>query len=313
MLRSPFKTTFNQLWYQRLWLKLTRLNCPLFFMAWLRKYLSGRTAYIEIKGIRSPCFHLHKGLPQGSCIGPVLYILFHYDIVNSLTVIHWGHLFADDLAILFSPSSMISSSAMILTLTEQISDVLNRLIKYSITWKQDINFKKTFWTLFHRQVAPRLPTIICDGKIIEHVKKFKYLGTYLDAKLSFTTHIDYIKGKIQKNLNAFKRLSSSRMMSEKVNYRLFNAFIRPYYQSLLNIYPILASGKQKQLEAMNRKMFRVVHRWFDANNIEIESLPKYRSLSELVNIHWNKLTHTVLLTNHQFLKNSYNTRCQSYF
>jgi hypothetical protein len=297
-----FKTAFNQLWYQGLWLKLTRLNCPLFFIAWLRKYLSGRTAHIEIKGMHSPGFHLHKGVPQGSCIGPVLFILFHYDILNSLTVIHWRHLFADDLAILFSPSSMLSSSAMILTLAEQVTDVMNRLTEYSIKWKQEINFKKTYWTLFHRQVAPRLPTIVCDGKTIEHVKKFKYLGTTLDAKLSFTSHIDHIKEKIQKNLNAFKRLSSSRMLSEQVSYRLFNAFIRPYYQSLLNIYPILSPSKQKQLEAMNRRMFRTIHRWFDANNVEIENLPKYASISELVNIHWNKLTHTMLRTNPSVLE-----------
>ena len=76
------------------------------------------------------------------------------------------------------------------------------------------------------------------------------------------------------------------MMSEEVSYRLFNAFIRPYYQSLLNIYPILTISKQKQLEAMNRKMFRTIHRWHDANNIKIDNLSKYASISELVNMHW---------------------------
>ena len=87
------------------------------------------------------------------------------------------------------------------------------------------------------------------------------------------------------------------MLSEKVSYRLSNAFIRPHYQSLLNIYPILASNKQKQLEGMNRQMFRTIHRWFDAKDIEIENLPTYKSIAELVNIHWDKLTATILRTN----------------
>jgi hypothetical protein len=129
------------------------------------------------------------------------------------------------------------------------------------------------------------------------VKQFKYLGTILDAKLSFSAHIDYIKSKIRTNMNVFKRLASSRMMSEKVNYCLYNAFIRPYLQSILNIYQILAKDKKKQLEGLNRKIFRIIHQWYDARNIEIENLPKYRKIEDLAHIHWNKLVCTILKTN----------------
>ena len=52
----------------------------------------------------------------------------------------------------------------------------------------------------------------------------------------------YIKAKIHSNLNIFKRLAYSRMLNEKTTYRLFNAFIRPHLQSLLNIYPILSQS-----------------------------------------------------------------------
>jgi len=119
----------------------------------------------------------------------------------------------------------------------------------------------------------------------------------LDAKLSFTEHIDYIKTKIRINMNIFKRLASSRMLSDQVSYRLYNAFIRPYLQSLLNIYPILSSTKQKQLESLNRKIFRIIHRWFDARNVEIENLPKFQSISKLTYKHWDKLIITILETN----------------
>ena len=137
-----FKTAFNQLWYHGLWLKLTRLGCPLEIISWLQHYLTERSAYIEIKGARSSTFSLHKGVPQGSCIGPVLFILFHHDILDPLTILHWRHLFADDLSILFAPSSMLSSASMIHTLTEQITDVLNRLIKYSFTCESKKSMSK---------------------------------------------------------------------------------------------------------------------------------------------------------------------------
>ena len=90
------------------------------------------------------------------------------------------------------------------------------LYTYCITWKQPSNFKKTFWTLFHKQVSPKIPAIYCEGHTIEHVSKFKYLGIILDTKLSFKYHLIHIQLKISKNIAVFKRISSSRMLSESL-------------------------------------------------------------------------------------------------
>jgi hypothetical protein len=103
-----FRTTFNQLWFNGLWLKLNKLEFPTHLIAWLRHYLRGRKAYIDIKNTSSSMFNLLKGVPQGSCIGPVLFVIYHHDILEALSTIHWKHLFADDLAIIFSPSSSCS-------------------------------------------------------------------------------------------------------------------------------------------------------------------------------------------------------------
>ena len=292
-----FRTAFNQLWFNGLWIKLTKLNCPMKLISWLRHYLRNRKAFIDIKSSQSTVFNLAKGVPQGSVVGPVLFILYHHDLLESLATIHWKHLFADDLSILFSPDSSLAPSNMIKDIIEQIVKVLNRLIDYSKYWKQPINFNKTYWMLFNRQVAPQLPEIVCQGHLISHVKRFKYLGTILDEKLSFNPHIEYIKSKINLNLKIFKRLSSTRMTCEKINFSLFNAYIRPYYQSLLNVYPILSDGKKGQLEGLNRKIFRIIHNWHDARNIEVTNLTKYRSIAELTAAHWNKLMDTIIRTN----------------
>ena len=138
-----FRTAFNQLWFKGLWLKLKQLQCPLYMLAWLRHYLRDRKAYIEIKNTMSTMFNLAKGVLEGSCIGPVLFIVYHYNILESFSTIQWKHLFADDLAILFSPSPFTQPANSVCTLTDQIEQVLLRLIKYSVQWKQPINFSKT--------------------------------------------------------------------------------------------------------------------------------------------------------------------------
>ncbi|CAF1345446.1 unnamed protein product [Rotaria magnacalcarata] len=292
-----FKTAFNQMWFKGLWVKLKRLNCPNYIMAWLRNYLTKRSAFIEIKGERSNWFFLFKGVPQGSYIGPVLFIVFHYDILTSISNLHFKDLFADDLAIVLSPSAHWSSKILMSHLSEQTTQVIEDIYCYSITWKQPINFSKTFWTLFHRQVAPKIPIIYCRNSIIEQVSKFKYLGVILDAKLSFNYHLDYIKTKISENTAVFKRLSSSRMLSKEISYRLYYAYIRPYYQSMLNIYPILSNIKKENLEAFNRKIFRIINRWHDATNDEITNLPTFKSIEFLTQMHFKNLLTTAMRSN----------------
>ena len=120
-----FRSAFNQLWFNGLWLKLRKLNCPLPLIAWLRHYLNDRKAYMEIKGQISTTFKLEKGVPQGSCIGPVLFIIYHYDILEAIGTIHWKHLFADDFAIVISSSPSMSSRNMINTLANQIKEILS--------------------------------------------------------------------------------------------------------------------------------------------------------------------------------------------
>ncbi|CAF1241864.1 unnamed protein product [Adineta ricciae] len=292
-----FRTAFNQLWFQGLWIKLIKLNCPKYLIAWLRHYLRDRNAYIDMIPAKSIVFDLAKGVPQGSVVGPVLFIVYHHDLLESLDTIHWKHLFADDLAILFTPDSSLAPPNMIQDIVEHLEEVLVRLIDYSKTWKQPINFNKTYWMLFNRQVAPKVPVIVCQDHRIDRVNRFKYLGTILDEKLSFNPHIDHIKSKINANLKIFKRLSSTRMTSENTNFRLYNAYIRPYYQSLLNIYPMLSIGKKEQLEGLNRKIFRIIYNWHDARNIEISNMDKYRSLADLALTHWSKLKETIFRTN----------------
>jgi hypothetical protein len=88
-----FKTAFYQFWIKGLWIKLKRLNCPVYIIAWLRNYLLGHSAFIEIQAVKSINFSLFKGVSQGSCVGPVTFIVFHYDLLNALSNLHFKHLF----------------------------------------------------------------------------------------------------------------------------------------------------------------------------------------------------------------------------
>jgi hypothetical protein len=91
------------------------------------------------------------------------------------------------------------------------------------------------------------------------------------------------------------------MLSVAIAYRVFNAYIRLYYQSFLNIYPIISSSKQNHLEALNRQMFRTIRHWFDATNDEIVNLPTYKSIDKLTQMHWKNIIPAIITTNPSIL------------
>ena len=292
-----YQAAFNQLWFQGLWVKLKRLNCPLQYTLWLKAYLQDRTAFIEMKNTKSKQFPLYKGVPQGSCVGPVLFILYNHDILDGVSNLHFKHLFADDLAVILSPSATWPPKMVIPQLRSLLSEVIEYLVEYSSTWKQPINYKKTYWTLFHRRIAPPTREIHCANVVIAHTPKIKYLGIHLDARLAFTAHLDHIKSKINRNLAVFKRLASCRMLSDEVSSRLYHAYIRPYLQTILNIYPVLAHNKQQQMEALNRRIYRVIHRWPDARNNEVMNFPSYKSIEMHTRKFFDKVMNATLTSN----------------
>jgi hypothetical protein len=87
------------------------------------------------------------------------------------------------------------------------------------------------------------------------------------------------------------------MLSTEISYRLFHAYIRPYYQSILDICPILSVTKKQQLEALNRQIFRIIHRWYKATNDEIINLPMYKSFELHTQLHFTKLLSTIIPSN----------------
>jgi hypothetical protein len=84
---------------------------------------------------------------------------YHYDILNAVSSLRFKHFFAGNLAVVLSPSATVSLKFIILYLSQQIFNITEGLCYYAITWKQPLNFEKTYWTLFHQQMSPTIPVI----------------------------------------------------------------------------------------------------------------------------------------------------------
>jgi hypothetical protein len=109
------------------------------------------------------------------------------------------------------------------------------------------------------------------------------------------------------------------MLAKKISYRLFHAYIRPYFQSIFNIYSVLSRTKQQHLEALNRKIFRIINRWHDATNNEITNLSTLKSvelLTQMLTFDYRAIVTTrgdkVLYYAIHFSLSLFNQNCISY-
>uniref|UniRef100_A0A7M5V9C2 Reverse transcriptase domain-containing protein n=1 Tax=Clytia hemisphaerica TaxID=252671 RepID=A0A7M5V9C2_9CNID len=130
-----FEKCFDKIWKKGLLYKLHLMNIPKKDLNIINSFLHNRNIYIQIENEKSNSFYPKEGLPQGSCLSPLLFILFASDIPTKLNTILSQ--FADDLA-LYARTSNNNYNHNI-----RLQKHLTEIIKWCDKWKLKINIKKT--------------------------------------------------------------------------------------------------------------------------------------------------------------------------
>ena len=185
-LSSAFDTIDHQILIQRL---QTVFGFRDNVLSWVQSYLSARTQSVAVNGMCSEPSTLKFGVPQGSVLGPVLFIMYTQPlsaVVNSFSVDHASY--ADDTQ-LHDHCSLSDVNSMLLNLERCISGVTS----WMIANKLSLNAEKTEAVLIsspRKSVSTTLPQDIhVDGARIEFTSSVKSLGVTLDNTLSMSTHV----------------------------------------------------------------------------------------------------------------------------
>ena len=191
---------------------------------WFKNYLTDRKQIVKYNDVRSNKMIIKAGVPQGSILGPILFLLYINDIENSSKLLSFI-LFADDTTILCSNRCLKSLNNTMQTEIHKVTEWLN-------VNKLSLNIKKTKFILFrstNKKPKHKLKLSINDEDI-QQVKNTTFLGIIIDECLTWSEHVTQVAKKIT-------RVSG---IIAKIRYFLNRNALKLVYYAL--VYPYLTYG-----------------------------------------------------------------------
>jgi len=184
---------------------------------WLKSYLTNRYQYVSINNIHSNYLPVNCGVPQGSILGPLLFILYINDL-NTVSKLLTLIMFADDTNIFISGQSLE-------LITETANNELDKISSWFSANLLSLNIKKTNYILFGNKKLLDISLFINNEKLTR-VYETKFLGIIIQSNLKWNTHIALLKNKISKTIGILC----------KVKNVLGTAHLKVLYQSLIEPY-----------------------------------------------------------------------------
>ena len=221
--------------------KLTSLGLNRSAVQWFRSYLTMRTQSVCINGVLSEPQPISFGVPQGSVLGPLLFIIY----INDLPLAVHGccvELYADDALIYFASKSVNEIQAQ---LTSDLTNVLSWLHANFLI----LNLEKTKIMLVgtHQRTAEADELVIeISNTRLERVNKFKYLGVLLDNTLSWKDHVEYIGNKISSRLDILRR--GRKVLSKPTLQMLYNTLVLPLFDYCSPVWDSCGIGNKAYLD-----------------------------------------------------------------
>ena len=218
---------------------------------WFNSYLSNRKQYVKYREARSELMNVTCGVPQGSVLGPLLFIIYTNDLAKCINHSN-AILFADD-------TTVYVISADKIRLYSYMNEDLHTLNDWFKANKLSLNINKTVCMFFSNNIKSNKDT--CKVKIgdseIKEVDHFKFLGLIIDSNLKWQNHIEHCKAKISSSLYIMNQVKN--VLPIKQLLILYTTLIQPYLDYGIVLWGGTCQTYIRKLIILQKKCIRCVN------------------------------------------------------
>ena len=233
---------FDKAWHSGIIAKLEQVKVGGNLLSLFKSYLDQRKQIVTIDGFKSEIKDTKAGVPQGSRLGPLLWILYANDILDDLEC--EVLLFADDTC-MFAAGKNTNETA------EKLNRDLLKISAWAAKWKVSFNPGKTKQMIFSTKDLPDSPPILFNLIPVERIFEHKHLGIWLTPNLSWSRHVRYICMRANSKLSV---LRSVKYLSRSVLDILYKQQIRSVIDYGLIIF--YGTLNQVDIDKLNRAQYR---------------------------------------------------------
>ena len=222
LIQLDFSAAFDRVNHSGLLFKLQCVGIGGPILEVFRNFLLDRTQCVKIGGVRSSTIDVVSGVPQGSVLGPLLFLLYIRDLPPLLENTLVGY--ADDSTLVAS----ISSPRLRPTVSASLNRDLAVISLWCTRWGMLINSSKTYGMVISRSrtLVPSFPDFVIGGNVVKMVNQLKILGVVVDSKLLFESHVRSVAASASRRIGILRK-SRSVFRNDSIVSRCFWSFILP--------------------------------------------------------------------------------------
>ena len=216
-------------------------------LLWITSYLNNRMQYVHLDDAVSGLLTVICGVPQGSVLGPTLFLLYINDLPNVSEILSYI-LFADDTNIFYTGDDIY-----------EICNILSNELKKLDIWfrvnKLSLNVSKTNFIVFSNLKCGDC-NIEINGSEIERVYSTKFLGIYIDSKLSWENQIKQVQNKVAKSISIMYKVKY--LLDKTSLYTLYCSLVLPYLNYCCEIWANNYYARIRNIIVLQKKAIRIV-------------------------------------------------------
>lgn len=242
-----FAKAFDKVPHRRLIFKLSQLNLDPSILNWIINFLTHRQQFVTTNQASSSLAEVTSGVPQGSVLGPLLFLIYINDL--PLSISSHVRLFADDCVIyhkITNPSDHVL-----------LQDDLLSIQAWCERWQMSLNVQKCKLVSFTRRLNPSVFSYSLNSVPLQRNDSYRYLGVQLSSDLSWATHISHVVSSANQSLGFLKR--NLKLAPPSLKLLAYSSLVRPKLEFASAIWDPHQAYLTKNLEAIQNRALRFIY------------------------------------------------------